>query len=442
MPEEIELSEREREILRLVATGASNKEIAETLYISANTVKVHMRNIFAKIGVASRTEATLYAINTGITISSPAPSAEPTPPSPGAETPYPTPAPKNRLLWYLLAGGFVIILIMLAIIFRNIPLFNPAATPGGTPPAATQSVNLPPRWESRPPLPLQLQGMAVAGYENALYLFAGETPQGITGRSFRFRPELNQWQELASKPLPVTECAAALLAEEIYLPGGRTADGSPTTIMEVYNPRTNSWTQKAPLPAARSGYALAAFEGRLYLFGGWDGSAETATVFRYDPAEDRWEERTPLPTPRAFAAAAVANNRIYILGGILNNQLLAVNEIYLPNRDGSAENPYLTAPSMPQRRARMGLASMADILYLVGGDLPPEESSSPTPLNFITQTGAWNTFDLPPETIGSLPAVAPLNNYLYVLGGLTNGEPTRLSLAYHAIYTVEMPVFR
>jgi DNA-binding NarL/FixJ family response regulator len=60
------LSEREIETLKLVAQGMSNKQIALSLFISINTVKVHLRNIFEKINVESRTEATLYAIEHGI----------------------------------------------------------------------------------------------------------------------------------------------------------------------------------------------------------------------------------------------------------------------------------------------------------------------------------------------------------------------------------------
>jgi DNA-binding NarL/FixJ family response regulator len=54
------LSSRELEVLSLVAAGSSNHQIAEALVISMNTVARHVSNIFAKIGVANRTEAAGY----------------------------------------------------------------------------------------------------------------------------------------------------------------------------------------------------------------------------------------------------------------------------------------------------------------------------------------------------------------------------------------------
>ncbi len=59
------LTHREREVLSLVAEGATDKEIAQALYISLPTVKSHMRNILAKLHVSSRREAASYARNKG-----------------------------------------------------------------------------------------------------------------------------------------------------------------------------------------------------------------------------------------------------------------------------------------------------------------------------------------------------------------------------------------
>ncbi len=59
------LSERELEVLQVVAAGKSNKEIADRLSISVYTVQVHLRNIYGKLGVASRTEAVTVALRRG-----------------------------------------------------------------------------------------------------------------------------------------------------------------------------------------------------------------------------------------------------------------------------------------------------------------------------------------------------------------------------------------
>ena len=63
------LTEREREVLILVANGASNKEIGQSLFISERTARTHVSNILTKIGVRSRTQAALWAIREGLTSS-------------------------------------------------------------------------------------------------------------------------------------------------------------------------------------------------------------------------------------------------------------------------------------------------------------------------------------------------------------------------------------
>jgi two-component system, NarL family, response regulator LiaR len=60
------LTDREREVLRSLTSGGTNRDIAETLSISEKTVKTHLNNIFRKLHVARRLEAVVFAIRQGL----------------------------------------------------------------------------------------------------------------------------------------------------------------------------------------------------------------------------------------------------------------------------------------------------------------------------------------------------------------------------------------
>lgn len=60
------LSPREVDVLELIAQGRTNREIATSLYLSANTVKSHIRSAYQKIGVDSRTQAVIWCFRNGL----------------------------------------------------------------------------------------------------------------------------------------------------------------------------------------------------------------------------------------------------------------------------------------------------------------------------------------------------------------------------------------
>jgi DNA-binding NarL/FixJ family response regulator len=61
-----ELTPRERDVLRLVAEGKTNAEIAQALFLSPGTVKIHVEHIIAKLGVSDRTQAAVRAFELGL----------------------------------------------------------------------------------------------------------------------------------------------------------------------------------------------------------------------------------------------------------------------------------------------------------------------------------------------------------------------------------------
>ncbi|KPL72033.1 hypothetical protein ADN00_16235 [Ornatilinea apprima] len=437
MQNELPLSEREMEILRLAATGASNKEIALTLGISPNTVKVHLRNIFEKIGAASRTEAAAYAIRMGWVEMGDIP-ADPEEAERAAPEPVSVPqkisqTPGMRLL--LIGLG-----ILLTVMFIRRTM---------TPPAEINSAALTPlppetgseQWEALSEMPAERSGMAGVVFENRFYLLGGEGKQGLTAPTWEYTPETQTWASLADKPTPVRYAPAAVLGGQIYLAGGELADGKPVNHLESYNPREDRWESHAPLPENRSQAALAAFEGKLYLFGGWNGMAFSADVYRYDPTADQWELFASLPSARGFASAVVSGNKVLLIGGRNNTTPLDETLAFHPQWVLEGEDPWEQLAPLPQGRFAMGTVELAGNVYLVGGQSYGQVQSILTPLVLHTAENKWAALEAPPLEVGPYLGLLAYENRLHVLGGQTLMQGMTAShQTFQAIYTRLIPL--
>jgi len=438
-----ELSERELEILKLVATGASNKEIAHRLVISANTVKVHLRNIFAKIGVTSRTEAAMYAVNNrlvlpqgvvevipGLSGDNGSPDLFSLTAEAASES---TPENKKALSWWGVALGVLVVLGLIGIagILWARQDSSQAAVPTPGPDAPVQ-------WQELTPLLTARSELACASFEDALYAIGGETIEGVTGAMDRYDIKSNSWTSLTPKPLPVTDANAAVISGLIYVPGGRLETGKPTEVVEVYDIRQDRWSQAASLPTALSAYSLSSLEGKLYLFGGWDGERFSNQVFIYDPSLDSWVEGTPMPTIRGYAGASVSNSEIYVIGGTDGNTTFSRVDIYLPTLEGSSQSPWIQGVPLPTGRQRMGLVSIADIIHVLGGiNGSPEALPA---LTYFPLRGEWQQFEAPFTQSWSGLGLVPLGTNLYALGGEVGDALSDRALAYQAIYTISLPI--
>lgn len=426
MPESNNLSEREREILSLVAKGSSNKEIARDLHISTNTVKVHLRNIFTKVGVNSRTEAAMYAVNTGIVDIS----------GNGSTTSQQTePQQSNRIL--LVGLGIFILLLVVGII----GIFAVRGTFDGNQAAANQLI-LPEeqRWQDKAPMSEARKGLALAAYGGEIFAIAGETAHDISGLVERYDPIQDRWSTLDPKPVPVTDVAAAVIGGKIYIPGGRTQSGEISDILEIYAPLEESWEKGADLPVGLSGYAIVPYEGNLYLFGGWDGETYRSTVYEYNPELDRWREMSPMATPRGYAGAAVAGGKIYVVGGYDGRKGLTSIEVYIPEMEDTDADPWSEAVALPASRYGMGVAGLGNMIHVVGGEL--EEGDSQSSLVYSPQDGIWQEFDSPDAKTLTNSGLVPLDTQLYLMGGQIGDAPTTKNSAYQAIYTFVIPIIR
>jgi DNA-binding CsgD family transcriptional regulator/N-acetylneuraminic acid mutarotase len=447
MPANCPLSERELEVLRLVATGATNQQIARTLFISPNTVKVHLRNIFEKLEVTSRTEATMLAVQAGwLVLEGIKPAAE-MKPEPAAESkPVQVPSlawhPLPRLrLWQRVYLVLVISVTALAVFW---PLSGPASSRVGPGPfsdmgrpalGAAPWIDIP-RWIALAPLPRPRARLALASYGGRLYAIGGEGADGVSNAVYMFDPTANAWSERASKPTPVSNFGVAVLDDEIYAVGGCTASGEVTNVVEVYDPARDTWSLAKPMPAPRCAHAVAVLGDRLYVFGGWDGSRYVADVFIYDRTANIWERGTPMPVARGFLGAAALKGYIYIVGGFDGRQEYALAHRYDPAAEAQGKSAWEPLPPMMQARGGLGMAAEGNAIYAIGGGWRGDLAYSE---RFDLLSNTWSRVESPLKVQWRNPGVATLDTQVYVVGGWS-GDYLNITAAYQSSFRAFLPL--
>ena len=368
------LSERELEILRLVAQGKSNKEIASELFISVNTVKVHLAKIFQRIGVASRTEATLYAIehehveNPNHTLVSPQEEQS----EPRVELVVPETVTVERPLVKLSLGEIfrkfwwafgvaLLVLVSLTVAWDQGWIF-PQPTPDPILAAMNED-----RWKELAPMSVARANMAVTVYDNKIYVIGGETEEGVTGLMEVYDIATNTWARLPDKPTPVTNAKAVVVGGKIYVPGGRNAIHNSTNTVESFDPSLNRWQIEKSLPEPSSNYALTAIEGKIYLFGGQSNEKITREIFSFDPDTKLWKKEAELPTLLSDFAAIGLNNDIIIIGGTDENKENLPIRSFKP--DGGNESlTWKVVGELPFPCSPCHVNSILDSIYLTNAN--------------------------------------------------------------------------
>lgn len=251
-------------------------------------------------------------------------------------------------------------------------------------------------WTKKKPMPLLSHHLALAEMNGKIYVFGGfKLPESgppawePIDNAWEYDPAADSWKPLA--PLPTKRGSANALAVngKIYVIGGAGLHpGSKETslhparphrsvsVNEVYDPATNTWETKSPMPTARNHAAAGVVNGKIYVIGGRIGAAfitrasNTDIVEEYDPATDQWGAlKEPMPGgPRSAVGWGTFNGRIYVAGGESRssetNATFRRVEAYDP-----ARNAWATLP--PMQFHRHGFA--ADVLdgkfHVVSGDV-------------------------------------------------------------------------
>jgi N-acetylneuraminic acid mutarotase len=175
------------------------------------------------------------------------------------------------------------------------------------------------RWEFGPPLPQPNNHGMAAGVNGRVYLIGGQTMADAptyVDTVYELDPAKGAWVERARMPTARSSGVAVVHDGRIYVAGGRPPRGSD---FAVYDTRSDSWQVLAPLPTQRNHFTGEAIDGRIHFVGGRQGdglSPLMTTVHEvYDPQSGSWTTAAPMLRARSGMNGVMARGCFHVWGG-------------------------------------------------------------------------------------------------------------------------------
>ncbi len=198
------------------------------------------------------------------------------------------------------------------------------------------------------------------------------------------------WATLAGIPRPRSELGAAVVGGRIYVVGGFGG----TAQVDCFDPTSGTWAAVADLPAGVHHPGVAALDGFVYVAGGYtDAGGATDALWAYDPATDVWEPRAPMPTARGALGLAALDGRLYAVGGArerLGGPVTGAVEAYDP-----AADVWQARASMLTPREHLAVAAGSGRVFAAGGRANGDEGAA--------LAGAAEGYDPVADRWGALP---------------------------------------
>lgn len=232
--------------------------------------------------------------------------------------------------------------------------------------------------------------------------------------------EGDTWASKPDVPFLRRDSAIASANGKVYVIGGVTGGGycvwscSPTyhNRVDEFDPATNTWTQKASMPTARSGLIAISLNNKIYAIGGYNSGGYLSVNEEFDPAANTWVSRASMPTARQDAGGGTANGRVYVIGGY-NGSVLSVNQEYNPST-----NSWTSRAALPAGRYSPASGSAGGKIYIIGGSSTNTnyEYSPPPADSWVARA------TIPTTRQYYTPASAAFDGKVYVIGGYNTAK--------------------